>query len=690
MKFKNLFTYIALFSLLSISYAYSQSNTVELQDGGGTFISSHSSVEEAYNAIPAAISQAYIIEILSGYNGSSELFPIDLALKTGHSASNTITIRPDAGNTGEIISSSNSAGIIILNDADYIIIDGRPGGVGTVPDLEIRNTVTSGTNANTISMINGATHCIIRYVKSYNATAGSTGPKNISFKTSLSNPTGNSDNLVEECLVSGGRTGVCSEGTTANPNFNNVVRNNTIIDWGFNGIWFLNASAGMTVEGNTIYNTTGVSITNPSGINIQSTYDGYNLIIRNNKITNVISTNTTTSLNVRGINTVTAPGTGSNIEIYNNFIALNSDNNNCASTFGIYSTGTTESHTISIYNNSIIVGGTQTGGIAGNVVSACIVKQSTVAGVVYNQRNNVCVNNRTGGTSGVLHLGCAINGTEGTLNIDYNSYHASGSSEGANSYPASWDSTEYDDITAYIGVSGETNVRFKNTNFVSSTDLHITGASLGDPDLSARPIAGITTDIDGDTRNADFPYRGADEAGVPFTIQTLNLTVNLEACSPVQDTVKVQLRNVTSPYSIVEVSQKYLSGTGTASLSYAKAVDGVSYYLVVRHRNSIQTWSKSGGESFTSGTLSYDFTTAASQAYGNNQVLVGGEYSVYTADVDQNDIVDGSDGSLIDNDAAAFATGYIASDLNYDEIVDGTDALFAENNAANFVSAAMP
>lgn len=690
MKISYLFYFVLLFCILSNTNVKSQSNSVELQDGGGTLISSHSSIEEAYNAIPGTISQAYIIEILAAYNGSSELFPIDMTLKTGHSSSNTITIRPDAGNTGEIISSSNSSGIIILNDADYIIIDGRPGGVGSVPDLEIRNTVTSGTNANTIAMINGATNCIIRYVKSYNATAGSTGPKNISFKTSLSNPTGNSDNLVEQCYISGGRTGVCSEGTTANPNFNNIVRNNEIVDWGFNGIWFLNASAGMTVEGNTIYNTTGVSITNPSAINIQSTYDGYNLIIRNNKITNVVSTSTSTSLVMRGINTVTAPGTGSVLSIYNNFIALNSNNNNCANTFGIYTTGTTESHTVNIYNNTIVIGGMQTGGIAGNLISACIVKQSSVAGVVYNQRNNVCVNNRTGGTPGVIHAGCAINGIEGTLNIDYNSYYASGSSEGTNSYPASWDSTEYDDITAYIAVSGESNVRFKNTNFVSSTDLHITGASLGDPDLSGRPITGITTDIDGDTRNSEFPYRGADEASVPFAYSTLNLTVNLEACSPTQDTVRVLLRNVSSPYSIVEISQKYLSGTGTAALNYAKAVEGVNYYLVVRHRNSIQTWSKAGGESFTAGSLTYDFTAAASQAFGNNQVLVGGEYSIYTADVNQDDIVDGSDGSLIDNDAAAFATGYLVTDLNYDEIVDGSDALFAENNAANFVSAAMP
>ncbi|MBK6876275.1 MAG: hypothetical protein IPG99_07445 [Ignavibacteria bacterium] len=215
------------------------------------------------------------------------------------------------------------------------------------------------------------------------------------------------------------------------------------------------------------------------------------------------------------------------------------------------------------------------------------------------------------------------------MNIDYNSYYASGSSEGTNSYPVSWDSTEYDDISAYIGVSGEDNVRFKNTNFVSSTDLHISGASIGDPDLSGRPITGITTDIDGDTRSTSFPYRGADES-TAFTLSTLNLTVNLEAYSPVQDTVTVSLRSSTSPYGLVEMSKAYLSPSGTATVNFAKAVNGVNYYVVINHRNSIETWSKAGGEVFTAGTLPYNFTTSASQAFGNNMVLVGGEYSFFT------------------------------------------------------------
>jgi hypothetical protein len=42
-------------------------------------------------------------------------------------------------------------------------------------------------------------------------------------------------------------------------------------------------------------------------------------------------------------------------------------------------------------------------------------------------------------------------------------------------------------------------------------DLHLTGTSLGNMDFAATPIAGITTDIDGETRNTVRPYMGADE-----------------------------------------------------------------------------------------------------------------------------------------------------------------------------------
>lgn len=676
-----------MLSLLMLTFAakaFPQAGSVELQDGNGSLISTHSSVEEAYNAIPGTISQAYIIEILSAYTGANEVLPITLGQRTGSSSTNTITIRPDAGNTGEVISGSNSAGIVVIDNADFIIIDGRPGGTGTTEDLEIRNNATSGTSANTVEMTNGSTNNVVRYCKLFNATQNSAGPRTLEFSTSATEAGGNSDNAVEYCFISGGRSGVGSDGTTANPNRNNRVTSCNITNFGFAGVWMLGGTKSMLVEGNTI-STTGYNVTNPSGISLQSTLDSAQFVIRNNKVIDIGSTSTSTSLAIRGIYTAALPGTGSTIDIYNNFVALNLNNLNAASTFGIYTTGTTEGYNLNIHHNTVLIGGTQTGGVAGRLVSAGIVKQSTNAGMNYSQRNNICVNNRIGGTTGVIHAGGAFNGIDGNLDIDYNCYFATATG----SFPVTWDSTGYSTTSSYIAVSGEDNVRFKNVNFVSASDLHLTGTSIGDADLSARPVAGITTDIDGNARSASFPYKGADES-TAFTLSTLNLTINLEAYSPVQDTIVVSLRSATSPYDLVEMSMAYLSPTGTAAVNFAKAVNGVNYYIVVNHRNSIETWSKSGGEVFTGGVLNYDFTSAATQAFGSNMVLVGSKYSFYTGDPNQDGTVDAGDLSLIDNDAFNFVSGYVVTDLNGDQSVDGTDLTFADNNAFAFVGVVRP
>lgn len=174
---------------------------------------------------------------------------------------------------------------------------------------------------------------------------------------------------------------------------------------------------------------------------------------------------------------------------------------------------------------------------------------------------------------------------------------------------------------------------------------------------------------------------------------TLNLTVGIEGfwngSSQVIDTVVCHLRNSTTPYA--EVSSVALvlnnSGSGTAVFS---GVSSGSYYIEITHRNSIETWS-SNAQSFTAGgTISYNFTTAASQTYGNNAVFKINRYCDYSGDANQDGVVDGADGSLIDNDAANFGTGYLVTDMNGDEIIDGSDSAITDNNSANFVSVARP
>jgi len=93
------------------------------------------------------------------------------------------------------------------------------------------------------------------------------------------------------------------------------------------------------------------------------------------------------------------------------------------------------------------------------------------------------------------------------------------------------------------------------------------------------------------------------------------------------------------------------------------------------------------------GVTNYNFTSSASQAFGNNMKQVDASpvrFGIYSGDVNQDGVVDGSDAAGIDNDAFNFVTGYVVSDVTGDNVVDGSDAAIADNNAANFVSKITP
>lgn len=158
----------------------------------------------------------------------------------------------------------------------------------------------------------------------------------------------------------------------------------------------------------------------------------------------------------------------------------------------------------------------------------------------------------------------------------------------------------------------------------------------------------------------------------------------------VRDTVRIFLRNVFSPYQIIDSSKAYLNSNGTGSFVFPLAVNGISYYLQTRHRNSIETWSKSGGEIFSNSVLNYDFTTNAGKAYGSNQILLGSKYCIRSGDINQDATVDASDLGNVDNDAYISLSGYVKTDVTGDNFVDAGDVSIVDNNAFNSVSAVTP
>lgn len=161
-----------------------------------------------------------------------------------------------------------------------------------------------------------------------------------------------------------------------------------------------------------------------------------------------------------------------------------------------------------------------------------------------------------------------------------------------------------------------------------------------------------------------------------------------------KDTVRAYLRNVSSPFAIVDSAKSIIdSVTFNCSFIFTNAPTGI-YYVQTKHRNSLETWSKSGGEAYNLGsTFSYDFTTASSQAFGNNMMQADAspvKYAIYTGDVNQDGAIDLTDVIQTYNDANNFITGYVVTDLNRDNITDLTDVLMAYNNSVNFVGVVRP
>ncbi|MBL1153402.1 MAG: T9SS type A sorting domain-containing protein [Ignavibacteriota bacterium] len=503
------------FFILSISIP-GQTNSVELRDGGGSLISTHASITEAYNAIPLTITQAYLIEILSTYDQSSETIPITLGAKSGGSAANTITIRPAAGSTGKSVSASSTSGILVLNDADYIILDGRPGGVGSAADFKVENLSTSGTNSNTISMLNGASNNIIQYVHVVNNTQNTAGPRAIVLGSTTT--TGNDNNLITNCIIEGGRSGIGIAGSSTIPNQNTAITQCEIFNWGYAGIWLLSGALNVTMESNKIYQTAGVNNTIVSGI-IMSTIAGGTYNITKNWIYDLRTTSTSTSAALRGIYS-SSPAAGSVFNIQNNMISNTLDNINSQTITGIELLGS-NAYTANLYYNTVLIGGNHSGGTANATTSAGI--RITAASITLNMMNNMAVNKRTGGS--VNHIGFVLTNNTGTYDFDFNCYYANGT----NSFQAFIGTTGYNDLNIYKSAStpNEQNTIFKDVSFTSLTDLHLVPPSDGDPELAGIPIAGILEDFDGDIRSSTFPYRGADEATIiPVELTSFSASVS--------------------------------------------------------------------------------------------------------------------------------------------------------------------
>ena len=159
------------------------------------------------------------------------------------------------------------------------------------------------------------------------------------------------------------------------------------------------------------------------------------------------------------------------------------------------------------------------------------------------------------------------------------------------------------------------------------------------------------------------------------------------------DTVRVYLRNSTSPYTIVDSSKGVINKHNfTGKFIFKNALPGL-YYIDVKHRNNIENWSSVPVSYTTDLPANYTFITSVSQAFGNNMKQVDTSpvrFGIYSGDVNQDGIIDASDVSEIENGASIGLNGYVRADLTGDDYVDASDLSIVEYNALNSVSVIAP
>lgn len=183
---------------------------------------------------------------------------------------------------------------------------------------------------------------------------------------------------------------------------------------------------------------------------------------------------------------------------------------------------------------------------------------------------------------------------------------------------------------------------------------------------------------------------GPDQSNLMNKCSQLNLKVLLEANYPNRDTISVIVRDANPPHNKLEVKKIFLDTNALGSCILTIPDSKSNFYLVINHRNSIETWSREHGEVFYNYEMNYDFSTDSTKAYGNNLRMINGKAYLYSGDVNLDGFIDVSDLERIGNDSYMFKTGYVVTDLNGDGIVDFSDLAFCDNNLINYISVIAP
>jgi Calx-beta domain/Right handed beta helix region len=466
----------------------------------------------------------------------------DLTAETGAIALNqfaggfTITIQPSGG--ARLISGGSATVLLNFNGADGVTINGLNTGGNS---LTIRNTAAGTGTA--VQFINDASNNSV-----LNTTLEGGGTSAVLF-INTGTTTGN-DNITVTGNTIRDRSDAASIpfnsinliGTSAAiSNSNILINNNQIFNFTQAGI-VVGTSDNVTFTGNNIFQTAprttalfGVAVNSAAGTNTFSQNQIHDLTttvattgmafndarattVSRNRIYNFPSTSGSTGT-LAGIQFNGSSGNPAAVTLVNNMVSIIPAFTNAQNIFGIrdFAFG---GNTYTAYYNSVLLGGTGSGT---SNTWAC--QRGFAAPTTFTQINNLCFNNRTGGTGNHFAAGDQSQGT-GTFVSNFNIFVGTGATA-ANFFDKATSSTSVpvNFATWQAGPpTRDANSQASNPGgvytvanvFVSTTDLHLlytpTNPAIGTGDGAS---TGVTTDYDNDPRPAANPDIGADEIVQP-------------------------------------------------------------------------------------------------------------------------------------------------------------------------------
>jgi hypothetical protein len=537
----------------------------------------------AYNN--SCLSGPVVFSLTDATYSSGETFPITINANVYASSTNTLTIKPASGVTTNISGSLASSALIKIS-SNYVTIDGSNTSNGTSRDLSITNTNATSPNVIVIgnsgtSTSNALTNVTLKntiLTNGVNTSSAVLVTNNASAAGYFNNITiqnnkiqkayigiyalaavnsgnGNGLSILNNDLNSNNTDaitlcGIYVQGVDGANISSNNISNITNISYtnSVSGIWLATSSTNCQLINNNISNLsyTGSSGYGVNGINVSAGTSVVNILIQENLISSLSSSGSTTTI---GINV-----SSSNVLINKNYIS-NVKHTSSRGAYGIGLSNSTSTANVIVTNNQIfdILNGashttttrwahgiavTSGGGYnlynnSVNLNTTSIIATNSSALYIASSvslldiRNNIFCNNLSQGSRYSIYDLNSSN-TQYT-NIDYNDFYSTGTL----GYLGTSIRTTLSDIVS--GFGGNANSINILPNFTSPTDLHLTLSGNCSLNNAGTPLAGVTTDYDGDTRNTTTPDIGADEfagvntASAPSTSPTLCVNTALTA-----------------------------------------------------------------------------------------------------------------------------------------------------------------